>query len=76
MYIHAYEHLSCSHIVVADNIMLEVAEQQVYMSVYCMLHTFLKSRVFNIIVAVPMQAATTMYIITCSYIAQLIEHLS
>ena len=40
------------------NIMLEVAKQQVCMSVSCMLHTFLKYRdhyTSNIIVAAPMQ---------------------
>ena len=39
--------------------MLEVAKQQVCMSVSCMLHTFLKYNTSNIIVAAPMQPATT-----------------
>ena len=47
-----YEARTCTY-------MLEVAKQQVCMSVSCMLHTFLKYNTSNIIVAAPMQPATT-----------------
>ena len=46
-----YEARTCTY-------MLEVAKQQVCMSVSCMLHTFLKYNTSNILVAAPMQPAT------------------